>query len=808
MNKTNHETEFDWIGLVMVFLLGIWLVLVAAAPQYFLWLTLEVMESSGVATPVWDWPVFTLLQGVFMLGPAALLAFFWYGRMMGTIFQVWMIAAAYFLWLAPVRFADISANQLTALLQAGFTAIFLAVLVGVIWRQQKKADPTWRPQLWRGHTLWPAWLVAPLPLLWWFLFGALGSPLDSLLNLLVGLLVGLVAGITMAFFFLRPQTEKSTPTGWTMVGGGLVAGIMLLLLGGGVGHNGTQLFLIPFLPVLGWGMMAVAQWSGKGQVGKSWLAMALLVGLNAAAPLMLLDPDELILILNIGQRDILTWAIYALLGGIAFGLLVSVVALAIRLWSLRAGQPESPPRWRPLGIAGAIIVWLVVVLLYALVGQPGFHGERLFVIMQAQADVSAAADMPDYTARRQFVYDTLVAQANSSQTDIRATLDSLGIDYTPYYLVNALEVEAGPFLRFWLSTRPEVDRILDSPVLRPLPALAHTATGSASAPTGGPEWNLTDIGADQVWADFAVQGQGIVIGQSDSGVQGDHPELAETYRGRDSGNDYNWFDPWNHTADPTDIGGHGTHTLGSIVGQNVGIAPAAEWIGCVNLARNLANPALYLDCMQFMLAPFPQGGDPLADGDPAQSAHVLNNSWGCPDIEGCDPDVFLPAVQALRYAGIFVVVSAGNDGTGGCETVSDPLAIYDEVFSVGALDEFGSVTGFSSQGPVMVDGSGRVKPDILAPGAGVLSAFPNNSYEVADGTSMAGPHVVGVVALIWSANPDLIGDIETTEQILRETATPYTGLVTDWCGSSGTPNNLVGYGVVNAYAAVVRALTD
>jgi subtilisin family serine protease len=415
--------------------------------------------------------------------------------------------------------------------------------------------------------------------------------------------------------------------------------------------------------------------------------------------------------------------------------------------------------------------------------------------------------MTDYDARRRFVYDALVAQAVSSQTEIRATLDRFGIDYTPYYLVNALAVDGGPVIRLWLESRPEVDRVLDNPILRPLPAPAATASGLSLLPPL-PLWNQTLVGADKVWSEFNVTGQGIVIGQSDSGVQGRHPELAGNYRGRESGDDYNWLDPWNGTTSPADIGGHGTHTLGSIVGKNVGLAPGAEWFGCANLARNLANPALYLDCMQFMLAPYPLGGDPFTDGDPLRSAHILNNSWGCPPLEGCDPDSLLPAVRALRAAGIFVVVSAGNEGTAGCGSVSHPLAIYDEVFSVGAVDESGRLADFSSLGPVEVDGSGRTKPDIVAPGVGIFSAFPNSTYQYLDGTSMAGPHVAGVIALIWSANPALIGRIEATEEILIATAQPFTGMLPACVDQNQAPNNGAGYGIVDAYAAVQMALNQ
>jgi subtilisin family serine protease len=288
-------------------------------------------------------------------------------------------------------------------------------------------------------------------------------------------------------------------------------------------------------------------------------------------------------------------------------------------------------------------------------------------------------------------------------------------------------------------------------------------------------------------------------------VQGDHPALRDGYRGRAGQNDYNWLDPWNGSRAPTDISGHGTHTTGSVLGRGgIGVAPGAEWIGCVNLARNLGNPPLYLDCLQFMLAPYAQGADPFTDGDPARAPHVLNNSWGCPPLEGCDPGALAPAVRALRAAGIFVVASAGNAGPR-CGSVSDPIAIYDDVFSVGASDEDGNVAPFSSRGPVTVDSSDRIKPDILAPGVGVLSSLPGGTYGFNDGTSMAGPHVAGVVALMWSANPKLIGDIDQTEQILIATARPYVGQKIG-CFEGDLPSDAYGYGLVDAYAAVQAAL--
>ncbi|MCK4898699.1 MAG: S8 family serine peptidase, partial [Anaerolineales bacterium] len=407
-----------------------------------------------------------------------------------------------------------------------------------------------------------------------------------------------------------------------------------------------------------------------------------------------------------------------------------------------------------------------------------------------QTDTSEAEDIPSYTARRHYVYETLTEHANRTQNDLQTIFDNLGIDYTAYYLVNGLQVQGGPILRTWLEGRPEVDRVIDNPWLRPLTSPLPTSSGFAQAPTG-PTWNLNAIKAIRVWDELGVTGAGIVIGQSDSGIDGEHPELYVSYRGVNSGHDYNWFDPWNGTTKPTDLDGHGTHSLGIIVGQRVGVAPGASWYGCVNLARNLGNPSLYLDCMQFMLAPFPIGGDPLKDGDPSLGAHISNNSWGCPQIEGCDSGALLPAVRALRDAGVFVVASAGNDGPN-CESLSVPIPIYEEAYAVGSIDQFGQLSSFSSLGPVTVDGSGRTKPDLTAPGEEVLSAMPNNSYDYLSGTSFAGPHVAGVVALMWSANPILIGDMDRTEEILAHTAQPYTGNFPACEGASSNPSTAVG----------------
>jgi subtilisin family serine protease len=433
------------------------------------------------------------------------------------------------------------------------------------------------------------------------------------------------------------------------------------------------------------------------------------------------------------------------------------------------------------------------VAVYFGAGRPGTYGDRVFVVLKQQADLSGLAAIGDRDRRLRETYRRLVDTADRSQASLRRDLRRLHLGYTPYYLVNGLEVDGGDAVRAWLAGRPEVDRILDSPQLRPIPELAPPLHGNAAAP-GTPQWNLSLIGADRVWRDLGVTGKGIVVGTSDSGVDGAHPALRDRFRG---GGD-SWFDPWSHSRVPVDHGGHGTHTLGSAIGgNNVGVAPGAQWVGCVNLERNLGNPGRYLDCMQFMLAPFPYGGDPLRDGRPERAPHVLTNSWGCTALEGCDLRALRPAVDGLTAAGIFVVAAAGNEGPG-CGSIADPIAPYPDTLTVGAVDRDDKVADFSSRGPTP---DGAVKPDVVAPGVDVLSALPGGGYGTESGTSMATPHVAGVVALLWSANPRLIGDIPRTREILRATATPATPTG----ATCGNPANLTGAGLVDAYRAVQQA---
>jgi len=736
--------------------------------HFVLWsMEQSAITSLSLKNLAWTGPIGLAVQGFVLSVVAGLLWRFTTDDRFKPVYAGLFGAALMAFPALLLRLLGPNSDQLGSIMQ--IVIALIAVLVVVRLRKGQL--------VWDGGALPFGLLVAGIGIAPLAIYGSFGSFGDTFLSLLAGLSFGFLAAVLMS-----ATTEN-------ILMDGIGVGAVLALLASAFGYDGSQLLLLVLVPAFGCAITAVLP---------SRIAAGTATGILAFAALAFFDPTELTIVLG----DIAGLATKAVSIALLIGWVTSVIALGLRQF---APTVSGSGVKRAVGWAGAGVVWLSVIAIFFLFGNPGNYGDRLFVIFKDQADISAVAEIRDRDARLSAAYEQLTEQANTTQAPMRKFFDSVGIEYTPYYLENAMEVQGGTLVRLYLLTRPEVDRVIPSPRLRAAPE-DSPAPGYESATDGRVQWNISMIGADKVWNEFGVQGEGIVVGQSDSGVDGNHPAIAKQYRGANSGDDYNWFDPWDGTISPNDEGGHGTHTMGTILGSGgIGVAPKAQWIGCVNLDRNLANPALYLDCMQFMLAPFPHGGDPFFDGDPTQAAYVLNNSWGCPTLEGCDPNALLYAADNLRYAGIFVVVSTGNDGPS-CETVESPLSLYDSVFSVGAIDQFGDMAPFSSRGPVTADGSNRIKPDIVAPGVDILSSLPENTYGSNSGTSMAGPHLVGVVALIWSAQPDLIGDIDATEQIIIDTARPYTGDTSAGCFTGDKPNNAYGYGIVDVYEAVKQAL--
>src|SRR5207249_2680576 len=177
------------------------------------------------------------------------------------------------------------------------------------------------------------------------------------------------------------------------------------------------------------------------------------------------------------------------------------------------------------------------------------------------------------------------------------------------------------------------------------------------------------------------------------------------------------------------------------------------------------------------------------------------NAWGCPTSEGCSVNTLQAAVEAQAAAGIMMVVAAGNSGSS-CSTVTDPPSFYAAAYTAGALNtSTDTIAVFSSRGPVTIDGSNRIKPDITAPGTNTRSASnsSDSAYTIASGTSMATPHIAGAMALLWSAHPELQNQIDASRTALDNAAHFISSTL---CGTAGPPNNVYGWGRVDILAAV------
>ncbi len=544
--------------------------------------------------------------------------------------------------------------------------------------------------------------------------------------------------------------------------------------------------------------------------GGSLPAVMLLAFVYRGAPLLFIDP-RLDPNLTITAAHLGMGLLALLFGG---GLLLA--------WRRGGAASGTRAAHGPALAAGGL--WLAVAALYIGLGQPGIHEDGFVIVLKQQADLGSAARIADRMERLRAVRRELIATAQRTQGPIRAELDRLGAKYRPYYLVNMIRVDGRPDLAARFAGRPDVARIDRNPNARAYRFLTADLRAAAVSPGGGGdgiEPSLERIGVPAAWASGA-RGQGVLVAGADTGYDWQHPALRAQYAGWDgarASHDYHWHDAWDDSAAPFDDSGHGTHTMGTILGDDgrghrIGIAPAARWIGCRNMRDGLGNPAAYTECMEFFLAPYPHGGDPFSDGDPARAPMVVNNSWGCPDEEGCEPRTLELAMDHMRAAGILMVVSAGNDGPA-CSTVDVAPALYDSVLAVGALnrddpatpvDEGEQIAPFSSRGPVTADGSGRVKPDISAPGVGIRSSVPGGGYARASGTSMAGPHVTGVAALVISAQPQLAGAPDAVERLLLKTARPLRE-TTPGCDlrPGALPNNTFGAGEVDAAAAVRAA---
>ena len=466
----------------------------------------------------------------------------------------------------------------------------------------------------------------------------------------------------------------------------------------------------------------------------------------------------------------------------------------------------------PVNIANKIAPWVVEHTAY---GQQA----EFFVVLAERADLRPAANLPAKSEKGRFVYRTLLEKARITQGPILEWLRERNVEHQSFYIVNAILVKGTRQIAEALAARPDVARVEGNPHIQnnlPQPEAVDEAPPQ-SASGGRPatiEPGIQYTRAPDVWT-LGFTGQDIVVASADTGVRWTHNALKPHYRGWDGQNadhDYNWHDSihdsvgnpcGNDSTAPCDDNAHGTHTTGTMVGDDgagnqIGMAPGAKWIGCRNMDAGTGTPARYIECMEWFLAPCRIGG---GDCDPTKAPDITNNSWHCPPEEGCSFDSLQAAVEAQAAAGIMMVSAAQNAGPS-CSTVENPPGIYEATYSIGALNTgTDTVAGFSSRGPVTADGSGRIKPDISAPGTGTRSSTnaSDSSYANFSGTSMATPHIAGAMALLWNAIPGLRHQLTASRDALNNSAVHISDTQ---CGDAGPPNNVYGWGRVDILAAV------
>ena len=472
-------------------------------------------------------------------------------------------------------------------------------------------------------------------------------------------------------------------------------------------------------------------------------------------------------------------------GGTLFAFLCSVVLLASASPSFAAGAPVrkiDPNLQERL----AVDEWV-----------------RVLVVMRDQVDTRAMESISPYrSVRHEVIVSALQNTARQTQTDLlRSLSDGMQLNtvkrYRSVWITNLVAVEARPDVITEIAAREDVEMVyLDYPVemIEPL-----SSTPAVSQP-GAAESGLREINANELW-DLGITGDGVIVMNIDTGVDGSHPSFAARWRGLEAGVDWSWawFNPdMPNQQFPTDYGYHGTHTMGTLTGMNpatddtIGVAVDAQWIAA---AWNYSNiPKFVSD----VIMEFNWGADP--DGDPQTTDDVpavISNSWGIGVLFGqppCDAS-FWAAIDNAEAAGAAVVFAAGNEGPGAMSlrAPADRNTTPTNCFAVGALNP-GSLTiaSFSSRGPSACPGTvqEKIKPEVCARGVTVRSAYPGGSYTNLDGTSMACPHVAGGLALLRDAFPNAtVAELKTA---LMETAVDL---------GTGGEDNTYGWGRIDLLAA-------
>jgi subtilisin family serine protease len=355
-----------------------------------------------------------------------------------------------------------------------------------------------------------------------------------------------------------------------------------------------------------------------------------------------------------------------------------------------------------------------------------------------------------------------------------------------HWIANAITVRVTPNGLRVLSQIPGIEKIYADRAPGYMKAVQSKLVVRPSRMNGEPPpipYDLRDMKLDQVFEQAPeITGRGVLVGHIDTGVDGKHAALAGKIKSF-------WSASTQTAGGPaTDTGDHGTHTAGTIVGGDrklniFGVAPEAQLIS----AGALSGYDMMLKAMEFMMDP---DGNPSTNDQPS----VVSNSWnanGAPDIE-----IFYRAISAWEAGGILPIFSAGNAGPGP-KTITTPHE-HPSVIAIGATNEAGLIATFSSRGPAVYQGKVIQKPDMTAPGVHIVSTVPGGKMASKNGTSMAAPHVAGLVALISQANPKL--NPAQIREVLVKSLTLVNADGTPATSQSWNPN--YGFGRVDGLAAL------
>jgi subtilisin family serine protease len=412
---------------------------------------------------------------------------------------------------------------------------------------------------------------------------------------------------------------------------------------------------------------------------------------------------------------------------------------------------------------------------------------RFFVNLSSRPHLQAASAISDYAGRGQFVVDELRRNAAASQGPVISFLEQRNVKYEAFWIANTIVVEGDEETRRLVAALPGVESVEDDAQvgLDDPPATASAARQPTPDATGLIiEPNVSRVNAPQVW-DMGADGTGIVVGVMDTGFQ-PHPAIAKQFRGE-------WIDvSGSRCASPCDDNGHGTHVTGTILGRDganaIGVAPGAKFIACKALKNGSGEWSAVITCLQWF----------MMSSDPARRPQIVSMSLG-----GGNSVALSEAMTSLQAAGTLPVAAAGNNGA--CKTMSYPGGLSN-VLAVGALTEDEStntLANYSSSGPL--SNSSQIKPDVVAQGTSVRSAWLSGAYRSISGTSMATPAVSGVAALVMSARPSWVGHPADVAQLLRETANGNVSAPNRPTCNGGYPSNATGWGLVDAQAAVIQA---